>query len=184
LKKNKLLLIALFIGFTMHTKGQYPTKVTRSVAASIVSAVSINLDQRMSFQDVIAASPKADKLKLSASNGDLEFNKQTVSSKINGSDNINVAAIFSVQSEPNTNFTVLLPDRPIEMTTTATGSNTTMTVTNFTLNFDNTDVDSGLGQQLSSDNTNKFIVGAALNIKDSQTMGNYTGKYTIAIDYE
>jgi hypothetical protein len=184
LKKNKLLLIALFIGFTMQTKGQYPAKVTRNVAASIVSAVSINVDQRMSFRDVIAASPKAAKLKLSASEGDLEFNNQTVISKINGNNNIHVAAIFSVQSEPNTNFTVLLPDSPIEMTTTATGSNTTLTVTNFTLNFDSTNVDSDLGQQLSNDNTNKFTIGAALNIEDSQTIGNYTGKYAIAIDYE
>ncbi len=141
LKKNKLFLIAMFIGFTMHTRAQHPAKVTRSVAATIVSAVSVNLDQRMSFLNVIAASPKAAKLKLRASNSDLKFNNLAVPSQINESDTINVAAIFSVQSEPNTNFKVLLPDSPVEMTTTATGSNTTMNVTNFTLNFDNTNVD-------------------------------------------
>ena len=75
-------------------------------------------------------------------------------------------------------------DNSIEVNTAAIGSNKTMTVNNFTLSFDNTNVASDLTQQLSNDGISKFTVGATLNIGASQTMGDYIGRFIIAIDYE
>ncbi|MFT6842244.1 MAG: hypothetical protein ACJASR_001010 [Psychroserpens sp.] len=184
MKKNKLIIIALFIGFIMNTNGQHPIKSSGTVSTRLISALSINADKAMSFGDLLVSSTEAATVKLRPTDSVREFSSQSVVSGINGSDNMSVAAVFSVQGEPNTNYRVSLPDSSIEINTLTTGSNKTMTVTDFTLSFDNTNVASDLTQQLSSDGINKFTVGATLNIGDSQTMGDYVGSYSIAVDYE
>jgi hypothetical protein len=184
MKKNKLIIIALFIGFIMKTNGQHPIKSSGTVSTRLISALSINADKAMSFGDLLVSSTEAATVKLRPTDSVREFSSQSVVSGINGSDNMSVAAVFSVQGEPNTNYRVSLPDSSIEINTLTTGSNKTMTVTDFTLSFDNTNVASDLTQQLSSDGINKFTVGATLNIGDSQTMGDYVGSYSIAVDYE
>jgi hypothetical protein len=184
MKKNKLIIIALFIGFIMNTNGQHPIKFTGTVSTKLISALSINADKAMSFGDLLVSSTEAATVKLRPTDSVREFSSQSAVSGINGSDNMSVAAIFTVQGEPNTNYRVSLPDSSIEINTATTGSNKTMTVTDFTLSFDNTNVASDLTQQLSSDGINKFTVGATLNIGDSQTMGHYVGSYSIAVDYE
>jgi hypothetical protein len=184
MKKNKLLIIALFIGFIMNTNGQHAIKVTGTASARLISALSINADKAMSFGNLLVSSTEAATVKLRPTDSLREFSSETAVSGINGSDNMSVAGIFTVQGEPNTNYKVSLPDSSIEINTTATGSNKTMTVNNFTLSFDNTNVASDLTQQLSNDGLNKFTVGATLNIGASQTMGDYIGRFIIAIDYE
>lgn len=168
----------------MNTNGQHPIKSSGTVSTRLISALSINADKAMSFGDLLVSSTEAATVKLRPTDSVREFSSQSVVSGINGSDNMSVAAVFSVQGEPNTNYRVSLPDSSIEINTLTTGSNKTMTVTDFTLSFDNTNVASDLTQQLSSDGINKFTVGATLNIGDSQTMGDYVGSYSIAVDYE
>tara|TARA_B110000046_G_C12912313_1_gene363376 strand:+ start:396 stop:956 length:561 start_codon:yes stop_codon:yes gene_type:complete len=186
MKKNKLLIIALFIGFIINTNGQNHFKVRSSVNASarVVSLISIKADRAMSFGGLRVLSTEATKVKLRPTDSVREFSSQRAVSEINGSENMSVASIFIVQGEPNSNYKVSLPDNSIEINTTATGLNKTMIVNDFTLSFDNTNVASDLTQQLSSDGINRFTVGATLNIGDSQTMGNYIGSYSIAVDYE
>ena len=170
----------------MHTNGQHNFKVSSTVNASarVVSAISINADRAMSFGALRVLSTEAATVKLRPKDSGREFSNQTAVLGINESENMSVAAIFTVQGEPNTNYKVSLPDSSIEINTTATGSNKTMTVNNFTLSFDNTNVTSNLTQQLSNDGNNKFTVGATLNIGALQTMGDYIGRFSIAIDYE
>jgi hypothetical protein len=184
MKKNKLLIIALFIGFIMNTNGQHAIKVTGTASAKLISAFSINADKAMSFGDLLVSSNEAATVKLRPTDSVREFSSQTAVSEINRSDNMSVAGIFTVKGEPNTNYNVSLPDSSIEINTTATGSNNMMTINNFTLSFDNTNIASDLTHQLSNEGINNFTVGATLNIGDSQTMGDYIGSYNIVINYE
>ena len=186
MKKVKLLISALFTGFIINTNGQNNFKVSSAlnVSARLVSATSINTDKPMSFGGLRVLSTEAATVKLRPTDSVREFSSQTAVSGINGSENMSAAAIFTVQGEPNTNYKVSLLDNSIEINTAATDSNKTMTVNNFTLSFDNTSVASDLTQQLSNDGINKFTVGATLNIGTSQKIGDYMGRFIIAIDYE
>ena len=184
MKKIKLLISALFIGYIINTNGQNNFKVTSTAGARLVSATSINTDKPMSFGGLRVLSTEAATVKLRPTDSVREFSSQTAVLGINESDNMSLAAIFTVQGEPSTNYKVSLLDNSIEVNTAAIGSNKTMTVNNFTLSFDNTNVASDLTQQLSNDGISKFTVGATLNIGASQTMGDYIGRFIIAIDYE
>ena len=186
MKKIKLVIIALFIGFIINMNGQYNFKVSSTVNASarVVSVISINADKAMSFGGLRVLSTEAATVKLRPTDSVREFSSQTAVLGINESDNMGLAAIFTVHGEPSTNYKVSLLDNSIEINTAAIGSNKTMTVNNFTLSFDNTNVASDLTQQLSNDGISKFTVGATLNIGVSQTRGDYIGCFSIAIDYE
>ena len=186
MKKIKLLIIALFIGFIINTNGQYNFKVSSAVnvSARVVSAVSINANKAMSFGGLRVLSTEAAVVKLRPTDSVREFSNQNAVSGINESDNMSVATLFTVQGKPNTNYKVSLLDNSIEIKTAAIGSNKTMTVNDFTLSFDNTNVVSDLTQPLSNDGISKFRVGATLNIGASQTMGDYIGCFIIGIDYE
>jgi hypothetical protein len=180
--KRKLLMVAFFIGFVINTNGEQLVKVTATASVRLLYATSINVDKAMDIEDVLVSSIEAGTLKLSPSVN--EINSQRAVSEINGRNNIHVTSIFTIKGEPNANYKISLPDDSIEISTTATGSNKTMSVNNFTLDFDNTGVSSDLTQQLSSNGHTKFTIKARLNVEDLQTIGDYTGSYNMGINYE
>jgi hypothetical protein len=184
MQKNKLLLIVLFVGFISNTTGQQLVKVTGTASARLISATSINVDKAMGVEGLLVSSTEAATLKLSPTDSDREFSNQSLVSESNGNNNIHVTSIFTIKGEPNVNYKVSLPDDSIEISTTATGSNKTMSVNNFTLRMDNTEVASDLTQQLSNNGITEFTIKATLNVEDLQTMGNYTGRYHMGINYE
>jgi hypothetical protein len=91
------------------------------------------------------------------------------------------AAKFHVTGEIGNVVNITLPTRNATNPVTITGpSSATMTVDTFT---DDGAISGSLHQVTLTGGAADFYVGATLNVAGSQTVGLYTGSFTVSIDY-
>lgn len=85
------------------------------------------------------------------------------------------AARFTVSGDPNTTYAIQLP---ADNFVTLTGPGTDMVINNFTSN-----PSAEASGQIGAGGTQILSVGATLNVQTNQSAGEYTGSFTVIVDY-
>jgi len=166
-----ILVIAFCLGFPDHVIGQASsTAASVGIDAKIIAPISISNtgSTTLNFGTVVRSSTlgtitvTADGER-SATGGAAALGSSAFS-----------AAPFSASGENNADFTIALPDDD-DVVLTREGGTEKMEVTNFGHNS---------GLVLSGSGVATFSVGATLNLDADQVAGDYSGSFSVTINYQ
>lgn len=173
MKKLVVLLTGLFlVTFTVQNlNAQHQATGTGDASARIIKGIAINQETELDFGTIISMANQ-ETVTIDASSG---ARTSTNSNNLtNQFSSLPKAGEFKVTGEANATYTISLPTNPI---TIEDGSNNNMSVDNFTHNLTTTPTLDNNGEQV-------FKVGAQITINAGQAAGNYTGTYTVTVDYQ
>ena len=204
MNKIKTLVIAslFFFSGTYLTNAQDAISQSTSATARIVAPLGFSLDGVLAFGDI--AKPT------SAASGTVTLNPKNKERELDGVTNVGAGddndnfslPTYTVTGEVGLAFTLTLPDDNAvtlylleeddvngwSVTATENEENDEMEITNFTSY--RTDDDAPITTATRSqnigddDDANKYVVGATLNVKSTQTTGYYRGTFAVTAQYD
>jgi len=166
--KISVLLASLMAAGFMLSGQAMAADATASASATIVTPIAISKTTDMSFGGVLATAGAG--TVVLATNNDRTAVGVTLVDAATGT-----AAEFLVQGQPGYTYAITLP-----ASTSLTGTGAAMTVDEFTSNPGTTGTLAASG-----DNAGKqdLLVGATLNVGETQAAGTYTGTFSVTVAY-
>ncbi len=159
--------------FAQNTSSSATT--TASASAYILKHIEITKDVDLSFGGIIADGAAISDVKVFADGTATTYGTAKVSA-ITGTAGTVKPATFTVKGETGSTFAVTLPADGV-VTIKETVTNQTMDVKGFTTNL----TDAAAATLTAG--TNTFNVGATLVVGANQTAGNYTGSFSVTVNY-
>lgn len=165
--KNNLFFSAAFSILALNTSSVLAAdaSTTGHISAKIVSPVTINETQGLDFGTILAPTDNKQTVTIST-----DGSRASSDDSILVSTNVGQAGLFNVTGADKQHMTI-----NVTSSTTLTGTGDPMTVDNFT-----TDPASELTL---SDSAGQIKVGAQLTVGAKQVEGDYSGTYTVTVNY-
>ena len=184
---TKMTKLVLAVGAMAMAGGAMAANVDASATATVVVAIQIGKDADLAFGKFIASPTLAGTVVVPTSGVRVLTNLSQLGGTVS-------AAAFTVTGTANTTYSISLPhdimgmpEMGVELTSTNGG---TMPVSAFSaaLVSGGTSTGNSLGVLSSTTNgalvTQKFKVGATLAVAAAQAPGNYTGTFSVSVDYQ
>jgi hypothetical protein len=169
--KNRIatLAIALFAVLSLNAFAQSNGQASADADAKIVAGISVSKVNDLKFGQIVR-SASAGTVTLDAATGDRSAMGGVTLGLVDGAR----AAEFAVTGEPSYAFSITLPT---SITLSKSGSNATMSVSNFTSTL------TGNAGTLDVNGEASFNVGADLAVGANQETGVYSGDFTVVAAY-
>lgn len=168
---NILIVMSIFLFFALTSKAQTSSTISSiGIDAKVIAPISIeNTGSTVLNFGTVTRSSAAGTIVVTA---DGERSATGGASVLTSS--AFSAAPFSASGENNADFSIALPDDN-DVVLTREGGTETMEVTNFGHNS---------GLVLSGSGVEMFSVGATLNLDADQVAGDYSGSFSVTINYQ
>ncbi len=172
MKKLVFLFVSLFVVVvaTENVSAQNEATATAQTSATIITPISLVKNVDLTFGNIVRSST-AGKVEITPS-GDRSFSGGA--SAFGTSDGNPAAAQFAVSGEIGALYSVQLPNE--DVTLTLDGGGATMIIEHGSFKHN-------AGDSPNIEEGESFNVGATLSVKDNQTVGAYSGSFSVTIVY-
>lgn len=162
---KRIVLASLFLGTAILPIAAHAANVSADAGAKIVAPLQISNSTALYFGTIAPSLTTADTVVVAPSGS------KSCGAELTCLTDDHTAAAFNVTGEANASYTIDLPSS----ITISNGAGGTMTVDNFAGSKSNGTLVSG------QDN---FTVGGSLGVSANQATGEYTGTFTVAVNYQ
>jgi hypothetical protein len=187
MKKVTLLAILATAAFSANATAQTAATETTNAKAKLIKVMTLtNVGDGLNFGTAVLTDGTAGTVTISTAAVRSYTGSAAAAALTGGATQAPTVASYTVTGTPNETYAVSLPTTPVTLTSTtaatASGTQTTMEITDFKASFD-AGVTDKTTSTLSSSGGDSFVVGGLLTIKPLQIPGVYTGTYNVTINY-